>query len=77
MKKEESRDFDVFFVFGREEKCVENVQVESKIQKSLPCLGLKVHGAFYSLGTLFKVVALVGLSIALQGPPSSNGLGSG
>ena len=42
VKKEELRNFDVFFVFGREEKRVENVQVESKTQgKAFVFFGLK------------------------------------
>jgi len=40
VKKEESRGFDVFFVFGREEKCVEIIQAESKTQK-FPFFGLE------------------------------------
>ena len=33
MKKEESRDFDVFFVFGREEKYVEMSRQRAKARK--------------------------------------------
>ena len=58
MKKEESRGFDVFFVFGREEKCAENIQVESKTQEILLFFWLRVPGAFYSPDTLYKVAAL-------------------
>ena len=35
VKREESRNFDVFFVFGREEKHVEDVQVESRTKGDL------------------------------------------
>ena len=39
--REKSRGFDVFFVFGREEKCVEYVQTESRTKGDLSFLGLK------------------------------------
>ena len=58
MKKEESRGFDVFFVFRREEKCAKNIQVESKTQEILLFFWLRVPGAFYSLGTLYEIEAL-------------------
>ena len=35
VKREESRNFDVFFVFGREEKHVEDVQAESRTKGDL------------------------------------------
>ena len=66
MKKEESRGFDVFFVFGREEKCAENIQVESKTQEILLFFWLRVPGAFYSPGTIFEAATLVGT------PPSKS-----
>ena len=59
--------FCVFFVFGREEKCVENVQAESRQPGSLLFLVWKVPGAFHSPDPLFEAVAL-------QGPPPSSGL---
>ena len=67
--------FCVLFVFGREEKCVEMIQAERKTQKSSSqnvffFFFLRVPRAFYSLGTIFEVVAL-------QGLPPSKGLGSG
>jgi len=50
-------------VFGREGKCVENVQVESKTQKSLLFFfGLEEPGAFYSPSMLYEVALLVGLA---------------
>ena len=70
----------MFFVFGREEKSLEIVQVESKQPGSLFfCflffvflffffLGLEVPGAFYSPSTDYEVVDL-------QGPPPSKGVG--
>ena len=87
MKKEESRGFDVFFVclcvcdffffflvFGREEKSLEIIHVESKNpEKSSPqsraCLGL-----FIALGTNFEVVAIEGLLATLQGLQASKAL---
>ena len=41
MKREESRNFDMFFMFGREEKCVENVQAETKQPRSSLFFGLE------------------------------------
>ena len=35
---------------------------------------LEVPGAFYSPDTDYKAVALIGPSMAFQGPPPSNGL---
>ena len=35
VKREESRNFDMFFVFGREEKHVEDVQAESRTKGDL------------------------------------------
>ena len=68
----------MFFVFGREEKSLEIVQVESKQPGSLFFflffvfffffLGLEVLGAFYSPSTDYEVVDL-------QGPPPSKGVG--
>ena len=48
--------FLVFFVFGREEKCAENIQAKRQTQKSLLFffLGLKVPRAFYSPNMLFE-----------------------
>ena len=68
MKKEESRDFDVFFVFGREEKYVEMSRQRAKPRKiSFFFIFLEVLGAFYSLNMLYEAASLVGL-------PPSNGL---
>ena len=61
------------YFLGLEER--KNVQKSSR-QREKPknafffFLGLKVPGAFYSLGMLFEAATL-------QGPPSSNGLESG
>ena len=71
MKKEESRDFDVFFVFGGGKKGSEFIQVESKTKEVFFFfLVWRVLGAFYSPDMLYEVTALVG-------PPPSNGHRSG
>ena len=58
-------------MFGREVKCAENVQAESKTHKSLLFFfGLKVFRAIYNPSTLYKAAAL-------QGLPPSKGLKSG
>ena len=49
----------MFFVFGRREKGVENVQVKSKTL-GVSFFGLEVLEAFYSPGTLYEVAHLVG-----------------
>ena len=54
--------------FGRERKCVENIQVKSRTPESLLFFGLEVPGAFYSPSTDYEVVDL-------QGPPPSKGVG--
>jgi len=54
-KKEESSGFDVFFVFGREEKNSEFIQVESKTQESL---------SFSSFSFFFLVWRFLGPFIA-------------
>ena len=51
--------------FGRERKCVENIQVKSRTPESLLFFGLEVPRAFYSPGTDYKVATL-------QGPPPAN-----
>ena len=51
--------------FGRERKCVENIQVKSRTPESLLFFGLEVPGSFYGLGTDYEVA------------PPSNGLGWG
>ena len=45
-------------VFGREEKCVESIQVESKTQKIPSFFGLQVPGAFYGPNKLYKAATL-------------------
>ena len=81
VKREESRDFDVFFgvflgiflVFGREKKCREELDREKISEKmcvpwSVGCLGL-----FIASGTKIEAKAIVGTLAAIQGPPASNG----
>ena len=51
--------------FGRERKCVENIQAKSRTPESLLFFGLEVPRAFYSPGTDYKVATL-------QGPPPAN-----
>ena len=61
----------MFFVFGREEKCVKYIQAESiNPRNSFFLLVWGVPGAFYSPATLYEATAL-------QGPPPSNGTGWG
>ena len=60
----------IVFVCGREEKCVENVQAESKRPRVSLFLVWRVPRAFYSHGTIFEAAAL-------QGLPPSKALGSG
>ena len=60
----------MFFVFGREEKYVEDVPAESRTKGELLFLVRRVLGALYSPCTIFKAAAL-------QGPPSSKGHGLG
>ena len=91
VKREESRTFDVLFlfyfffmvfvcvlVFGRE-KNVQKNQVENKTKKKKNVILLQSEG---SLGLLqpetnLKVVALIGPPIPLKGVPASNLLRSG
>jgi len=60
VKREESRDFDVFFVFGREEKSSKFVQAESRRSGSLlsfwsrGCLGLFIAPTRFSRRRPFK-----------------------
>ena len=70
MKKAELKDFNVF---RREEKYVEIIQEEIKTQKLFLFFFVwRVSEVFYSPGTDYEAVTLVGL-----GPPPSNGLGWG
>ena len=46
-------------MFGREEKYVENVQVESKTKKSLFFFDIEVPRAFYSPDMLYEAATLV------------------
>ena len=75
MKNEESRGFDVFFVFGREEKSSKIVQAKHRTLEVsfiiiiiIIILVERVLRAFYSPETFFEAVVLVGLPAALQGP---------
>ena len=53
--------------FGREGKCVENIQAKSRTPKSLLFFGLGVPRAFYSPNTDYKVTAIVGPPQPLKG----------
>ena len=54
--------------FGRERKCVENIQAKSRTLESLLFFGLEVPEAFYNPGTDYEAATL-------QGPPPANLLG--
>ena len=57
VKKEEARGFDVFFVFGRGEKCAKSIQTKSKTQKSGLPLVQRVLGTFYSHDTFYRAAS--------------------
>ena len=59
VKREESRNFDMFFVFGREEKHVEDVQAESRTKGDL-------FFFFLYEGCVGPFIALAHLSRALH-----------
>ena len=60
VKREESRDFDVFFWCMEEIKNIESSWAEGKFQKNVSSLSDGCLGLFIALGTKFKAAALVG-----------------
>ena len=80
MKREESRNFDVFlgvfvcFLSFWKRENVYRSWVKRKIWKNVSSLIRGVPGAIYSLKAFFEAVAFVGSPTALQGPPALKSL---